>query len=393
MIYLHTGQPGAGKTLNTLVEVQKRALKEKRTVYYSGINQCRVPGWIEFGGPSVDPENPHWTDPSNWFELPHKAIIVIDEAQRLYRPRHYGSVVPAFVAKLETHRHHGWDLHLVTQDPRLLDTNVRRLVGRHIHYVRAFGAKAVTRHEWMEVREDIQKRDDSTSQLVPYNKEAFAWYKSAEAHTHKIRLPGRIWLLVALPLVIGAFVWYAGSSLTARLKGKDGKEPAEVSKKDGERAAAVPAGGQPGAAAVLTPAQYVARYVPRVPGLPHTAPVYDSITQPKEAPRPAACVSNAKRCDCFTQQGTRLDVKDDLCRSIVERGFFQEWHDQESPNGAVRAEARPSTVPTWNVGGSPSRPEQSRAEAVQDIAPPARGTFIKSQGYERASAPIASQAN
>jgi len=67
MIYIHTGQPGAGKTLFTLQHVKRRAESENRTVFYNGIPELNIPEWQEF------------TDAEKWHELPAGAIIVIDE--------------------------------------------------------------------------------------------------------------------------------------------------------------------------------------------------------------------------------------------------------------------------------------------------------------------------
>ena len=58
------------------------------------------------------PEN---CDMTTWHEwVPTGAILVIDECQRIFRPRSAGSKVPEFVAQLETHRHKGIDFFLMT---------------------------------------------------------------------------------------------------------------------------------------------------------------------------------------------------------------------------------------------------------------------------------------
>ena len=137
MLYLRTGLPGTGKTLFALADVKEWADKDKRPVYYSGIKDLKVPGWIEL------------EDATKWPDLPANAIIIIDEAQRVFRPRHTSSAVPEHVAALETHRHKGVDLVLITQHPKLLDSNVRRLVGVHRHYVRVFGALCLALGAWV----------------------------------------------------------------------------------------------------------------------------------------------------------------------------------------------------------------------------------------------------
>lgn len=326
MIVVHTGLPGAGKTLCTIAEVKRLSERDKRPVYYSGISDLKLP-WIELD------------DPTQWHTLPQGSIVVIDEAQRVFRPRHQSAAVPEYVAKLETHRHLGIDLYLVTQHPKLLDSNVRRLCGRHVHFVRAFGAQAVTRHEWGEIRDDPQARDDSVRTLVPYPREAFGWYKSAEVHTHRVRVPWRVLMLALLPFVIIAlgYVTYRGLMRVADPERVVSNVEGVAQPKDapGSR------GGGGVSAREASPkstAQWLAEQQPRVPGLAHTAPAYDAVTQAKQAPYPAACVSMGRRCSCYTQQATVLDVPESLCRSIVERGYFVPW---EEPVAGVRGRVGP----------------------------------------------------
>lgn len=83
----------------------------------------------------------------------------------------------------------------------------------------------------------------------------------------------------------------------------------------------------------MTTMEYVASYAPRIEGLTHTAPRYDEITKPTEAPYPAACIATKRECKCYTQQGTRLDTPGDLCRQIVAAGFFMEWESNKAKSG------------------------------------------------------------
>ena len=201
MIELVTGLPGSGKTLQTLVRVKDRAEKEGRTVYYdgiSGIEEAGVLPWLKHDG-------------QKWFELPANSIIVIDEAQRLFRPRGRTGEPPEYAAKLETHRHLGIDLVFITQNPMLIDSHVRRLCERHWHVMRRFGTKWATIHEFPSgVREDVDKRrDGSIRHDFRYPKDAFTWYKSAEVHTHKAHIPARVWLLLLMPVVFGGAAYAA----------------------------------------------------------------------------------------------------------------------------------------------------------------------------------------
>ncbi|QGH73287.1 MAG: zonular occludens toxin [Inoviridae sp. ctBZ32] len=341
MIELRTGLPGAGKTLLTIADVRNRAEKEGRPVFYSGIEDLRLP----------------WTlleDATQWHTLPPKAIVVIDEAQRVFRPRHVGSQVPEHVAKLETHRHLGIDLVLITQHPKLIDPNVRRLTGRHVHVVRAFGSNSATLHEWGEVQEDPSARGESMSRLVPYPKEVFALYKSAEAHTHKRRIPARVFALVAIPLALGALAWMTHGWVSSKIEGeKDATPiatPTAVTQMVGLSRPA--SGGTPPAV------DWFESHQPRVPGLPHTAPAFDSVTAPAVAPAPVACAASASRCRCYTSQATAIDMPEDMCRKIVANGFFVAWQQpaqQPMPQQGHEGEQPAPVVPVGFPGRRPDR--------------------------------------
>jgi hypothetical protein len=316
MITLITGQPGAGKTLFALQFVRELAAKDNRQVFYSGIKDLRL-SWLEL------------EKPEEWYAVPQGAIVVIDEAQRIFRPRGAGAQVPRHVSELETHRHQGIDLFIVTQHPMLVDTNVRRLVGRHFHVVRSFGLKRATVHEWSAVKEQCDKsREDSVRHEWRYPKDVFALYRSAEVHTHKARVPARVFVLIALPLLLVGLVWVVAKWWERSGSARPDKEPAAKS------APAVPEAART-RSGKLTTAEWVAEHRPRVEGLAYTAPAYDDVTKPVRAPHPAACLASKSRCACYSEQGTRLDVPEALCRQIVERGFYMAWDTNRASAGAV----------------------------------------------------------
>jgi hypothetical protein len=315
MIYLHTGLPGAGKTLYTLTKVRQRAIDEDRRVFYSGIELLKpelFPGWELLD------------DPAKWPDLPDGSILVHDEAQGLYRPRGNGSSVPRHVAEMETHRHKGLDLYFVTQHPMLIDSNVRRLAGEHVHMVRMFGSEVSTAHKWQQTKEQCDKsRADSIRDTFVYPKEIIGSYKSATVHTHKRKLPWKVHLLWALPVVgivcvVGAVMWWKDAGHIESPAAAT--EQAAPGQKGGFQRAAAGGGKQH-----KTTAEWLKEQQPRIAGLPHTAPVFDAVTEPTTAPFPAACVSSASKCVCYTQQGTRLSTPEDLCRQIAETGYFVAW--------------------------------------------------------------------
>lgn len=338
MIELITGLPGNGKTLYALNRVKERADKESRPVYYSGISDLALP-WIE-------------CDPQKWMDCPPNSIIVIDECQRVFRPRMHGTKVPDFVEALETHRHKGVDIVLITQHPMLVDSNVRRLVGLHFHVVRKFGTQAATVHEWGSVKENCDKnRDESTRHEFKYPKDSYSWYKSAEVHTHKARIPARVWVLLAVVLAVPSVGYYEWRAMKHRM---DGDGAAASSALPAASVPGVGIGGVPRAPKVDP--NGLDQYKPRVPGLAYTAPVYDKVTQPTKAPYPAACVQSKNHCQCYSQQATKLDVPADMCGAIVQGGYFLAWDERRGrgdlPAGVpVRPAVAPASSASDALGG------------------------------------------
>jgi hypothetical protein len=344
MITLITGLPGAGKTLYTLATVKALAEKHNRPVFYSRIPGLKLP-WTQI-------------DPFEWYKCPPNSIIVIDEVQRsndpgdpkaptLFGLRKRGEPVPKWAAELETHRHLGIDLFIITQNAGLIDSHDRKLVNHHFHVKRTFGLARATVHEFTGARDDAQNRTSgSVRHEWAYPKAAFEWYQSAEVHTGKARVPFKVWLFLALPVVIIGLTWYAWVSFLDpdRKKGDDYVLPAT--------AASAPPQSR-SAAGSLSTAQYLAQFEPRVPGLHYTAPVYDEVTRPTVAPYPAACVLMGEVCRCYSQQGTKLSTSADLCRSVVDGGFFVAWSqpEKERIELAQREAIEPPSRPAISLGG------------------------------------------
>lgn len=302
-----TGLPGNGKTLYSVCMIKEWAEKENRQVYYHGIeilDKQALP-WEEF------------EDPKTWHKLPHGAIIVIDEAHKVFPVRPQGSKVPEHVEAIAELRHQGHNLVLITQHPMELDSAIRRRVGRHLHAVRRFGMQACALFEWPRCVENCDKtRKDAIRHEWSYNTKAFGWYKSAEIHTIKRKIPKKVFFLALAPVLIAFAIWYVYSIFTKQ------REPEKVAAASTSTAASASPGTT---SAAPSPFKWFEDRTPRVKGLEHTAPVYDTVTQPVRAPFPAACIASTSKCQCYTQQGTRLSTTDEVCRGIAAGGFFVAW--------------------------------------------------------------------
>jgi zona occludens toxin len=343
---LHTGFPGAGKTLFTIDVVEKLRKSTGRPVFYSGIRGLTLP-WTMFGDPGPDPERPWETDASKWYECPKGSIIVIDEAQRLMRAGGLVKDPPLYYTKMETLRHNGHDLFLITQDPTLLNAHARKLCGMHRHLMRKFGTGVSTVHEFKGVRDNVAKsRKDSISYTFRFPKELYGCYQSAEIHTGRKSIP---WKLVAFAVLVPCVVAFA----VYRVFWKRAEpQPGPNMVQPGTGAPGQVGPGQRGHAELVRATFDWASYQPRVPGLPHTAPRYDELTKPVRAPVLVGCVliGNPGRSGwCITQQGTRIPQTVEFIQSWNQWGMFRDFEPEGAKanerQGIQKTEAQEKPAP------------------------------------------------
>jgi zona occludens toxin len=342
-ITLVTGAPGNGKTAHVVDMLIDYA--GKRPVFVDGITDLLIehepcPPVTDWTHLAEDASSAQGTKIS--FTFPPNALVVIDEAQRVYRPRAASSRVPPEVAAFETHRHLGIDFILITQHPSLLDSNIRRLIGRHIHIRNtAFGRY---RYEWAECGDPDSKtsRDIAASTRYTLPKRAFRRYKSAELHTKtKIKLPMYAWVFLFSLISIAGIAWYMTNRISAKLK----PETPGLERLAQAPGAASPAASGAHTADTRTPIserEWVAQQQPRVEGLPHSAPIFDQLTQATEVPEPVGCMDSKRTgCKCYTQQGTLYQTTESICRSIIKDGFFIHWKKPDAPIVASIERSKP----------------------------------------------------
>lgn len=353
MIYLTTGANGAGKTLLTLYDVRQQQIKEGRPVYYHGFEmdpaKAQEFGWQPF-------------DPKAWQSLPDGSICIMDECQNEFPVRRSGSEVPDYINAIAQHRRRrGFDFWLICPHPSLIDVFIRRLIGKpswHRHLVRAFGTEMVSVRTFDVA--DLKCEEPGAGEraqvtMRAYPKEVYSWYKSASLHTAKRSIPKQVYVLGVAALVVPALFWFGYRSVHSNVL--KGVEPVKQ-----EQAKAAPAGAGQGkevraeAKPVRTVEEYLQERRPRIDEFPHTAPVYDQVTQPTTAPYPAACVKMGKRCDCYTQQATRIPVAFETCSQIVEYGFFVDWQQpQQAQQEQLGLPGKtPGSMPSITVSRVPS---------------------------------------
>lgn len=360
MLYLTTGANGAGKTLFTLLEVQAKALKENRPVCYNGRFDLVADGPLK-----------NWKriDIKDWQAEPDGTIFFVDECQNDFPLRLGKEPLPEFVRMLAEHRIRGFDFFLITQHPLNIDVFVRRLIGSpgwHRHIKRTFGAALVSELEWAAVNPQCEKPGSGASGIVtmrPFPTEVYSWYRSAQLHTGKTRIPRLVWVGVVSALLVPVLAYYAWQVLfkphdiAAKILGDKAGRVASVSGASGS--ATAPAAPS---AHSLTVAEYLLARTPRLDGFAHTAPAYDNVTAPAVAPYPAACVIGHNQrlkthgCTCYSQQGTMMVVPDSSCRQIATNGFFVDWAlpvRQEAAQALVKPSPGGSPTPVPVVAPAP----------------------------------------
>ncbi|MGA0610860.1 zonular occludens toxin family protein [Caldimonas sp. KR1-144] len=264
MITLITGAPGAGKSA-ALVQLLQEIAKG-RAIYVDGVPELQVPHFA-------------LEDAAKWHEVvPDGAAVVIDEVQRVWRPRGPGQRVPDAVAALETHRHRGLDFFIVTQGPNLVDKNVRALVGRHVH-LRDVGVLGRWWYEWPECSESLAWRTAPLKKRYRLPKGVFGLYKSASMHVKPIRsFPWQLGVAVLALAGVAVGVTMLYRSFSTKLG------PAPLSKAPsvsvaGQSSASVAKQAVPQVKAGKEPVPFVLelnqRYRPRLALWYHTATVSD----------------------------------------------------------------------------------------------------------------------
>lgn len=283
-------------------------------------------------------------------------LIVLDEVQRVWRPRPAGATVPPEISALETHRHRGIDFWLISQSAKLLDLNIRRLVGRHIHLQANW--KGRVQFEWPECHEG-NGTAGAISRPYVLRKSIFSKYKSASVHTtQQKRPPLALYLVIVGGFVLAWLVYDLVSRFTpheppaAKNPAVEVHQPQPSNLNTTVQAAVVPA--------VHTPAAGVFDFTPRVKGRAETAPAYDGMLHIQSVPFPEQCFSWAtdkgKYCKCLTDQGTPYEMPYNVCVAYARREVYNPYRRSETAPAQARSSPNsPPSSPPLQVAGSLSQ--------------------------------------
>jgi len=372
MILILTGAPGSCKTLYTVTELMHTRFKD-REFLVNGIPDLLVPHqvisdedvtlWHKGGQPvatptTIDSETGEVIEhpPVPSFSVKNK-VIFIDEIQRLARPRPASQKPPDWIAALETHRHQGVDFVIITQHPQLIDVNIRRLCGQHIHMRRMWGrARAIT-YTWDHCGSPESPKAAQVG-TWGYKKWGYKLYKSSEMHTKSgIKMPPIVWLLGLMLLTLPFAAYFVGHRMLMRFSGTTVPATPPAISAPGQTPNAAP-GQQPAGSQLTGPGTAVA--VARIRDMhdPGDRPMYDDKREIVAAPRIAGCLRTVKRgCACYTQNATPVPMPREICEDRLAVPKFDPYaamwpQDKASPAFPLSTVPDPPSAPPPQLSGS-----------------------------------------
>lgn len=167
-----------------------------------------------------------------WEHVDEGALIVIDEAHKFFNVRDWQSEKNnKFAVWASTHRHHGYDVVLVTVDISRVDTSVRQLAEWTYRFKKAnfFGSLVQKKYMCFAYVGDDRDGKPLSNSLRTYDAKLFNCYKSyvtkdikelrIMSHANILKHP----VFYAIPVVIGIFLYlfFRSGVLTGDMFGAD----------------------------------------------------------------------------------------------------------------------------------------------------------------------------
>lgn len=230
MLYLISAPPRTGKSLKA-IEIIFKYLNMGRIVY-TNIVGIKIPGVITFSG-SID-------DPHDWRDLPNDSVVIYDEAhehpafadRNLIQDKAKMAKVRDIGISLTLHGHFGFDIYMITQNPRLLAPEVLASVGTHYIMRRKFGVDMATIFEYAEAKTTFSKsaaKDALNTTFWRFPKHLYKFYVSSEVHNIKKTFPKKYYLFALIPIFLFGYAFMNGQKTGFfGLLSKDKKDQVKV---------------------------------------------------------------------------------------------------------------------------------------------------------------------
>ncbi|WDL15999.1 zonular occludens toxin domain-containing protein [Xanthomonas campestris] len=327
-----TGTLGAGKTLFAVEQADlliQNKLAER--VYQLGINGPDLRKLPALPFPIEE-----WATRADAGQLKN-TVIIVDEFHK-WMPQRGPGRPPKWIEEMAESRRRDVRWILLTQSAEFDHFLKGTRLNKHFHLSRKGFLSRSTIFEWSErfVANPAENKDARKEAIITnwwHPKKYYGWYESAAAHRFRVRLPLRIWIL---PIIIAAILYYGlvgmkslgnmvqGKALTPAPAQAAGAHPGQVSASHGEGGARIQATTKPG--------EYLAQFQPVVPHMPWSAPVYQGrevVAKPE-----IYCMSvghdGADGCHCYSEQGTKLSLAVEICRTIAREGVYNPYREPVS---------------------------------------------------------------
>jgi zona occludens toxin len=226
MIIIHEGVPGAGKSYDAVKKILA-ALKKGRTIY-TNIDGLDRPECLEYISSYIGTTREDLADilffiekgkiQNFWDYTAEGSLIVIDEAQLFFNSRDFSKQSNReFSDWASTHRHHGYDLILITQRAERIDTAVRSLAEFKYRYRKLSFFGSMFNSGFMVYNYIGDDPKHMSFAKRSYEKEIFPAYNSyvgdaTEQKFHKAPNVFKHPVFLSLPLIFAAFIYFASSS-------------------------------------------------------------------------------------------------------------------------------------------------------------------------------------
>jgi len=226
MIIIHEGVPGAGKSFDAVRKILS-ALKKGRRVY-TNIDGMDRPECLEYIAGFCQTTRDDLIDQLFFIEkgkiqhfwdfIESGSLIVIDEAQLYFNSRDFTKTANReFSDWASTHRHHGYDLILITQRAERIDTAVRSLAEFKYRYRKLTFLGSMFDSGFMVYNFIGDDPKHMSYAKRTYDKQIFPAYNSyvgdaSEQKFHKAPNVFKHPIFFSIPVVFAVFIYFATSS-------------------------------------------------------------------------------------------------------------------------------------------------------------------------------------
>lgn len=305
MIYLYSATPGTGKTCYVVKQLVDNWLNDpdnaNRKIYHN-INGLKIEGLYQA--------------PDDFRQCDDGSIIIYDEAQDIDYYSSDSRSINEVAKELSKHRHRGFDIHFITQDPALLTKWVLKNVYLHYYLWRPAQASTITIYTFSRAIVSPTKTDFKNAydkKLWRFEKKYLDYYKSTVLNTSKKTTSQKKNSIIATAIIMLLVLAYFSKPLLSIHKPP---QTQENKKEQGVSDTTQQATQQ------ATPPQTQAT---QSMGFDDTLKTkyldaYNVETMHDDTVRAQAVIHNSTTCVAYNKYGDKLNIDKELCEKLARDG-------------------------------------------------------------------------